>query len=54
MSPIRAAALAFGPDADAPPLRVLWSLVAAAVVLPVVGWLLSEHDEPGDLGGDDS
>lgn len=57
MSPLRSAgrafALAFGPDAEAPPLRVLWGLVAAAVVLPCLGWLLTEHDDPNDLGGDE-
>ena len=45
------AALVFGPD-EYTPVRYLWALLVAALLLPFVGWLV-RNDEPNDLSTED-
>lgn len=45
--------LMFGPDPDAPPLGVLWDLIAVFVVWVIVAGFIHESDCPHDLGGED-
>lgn len=45
MSPVRAIALALGPDKDAPPYRGFLICAAPGLILGALGWLLRVVDD---------